>query len=95
MAPFVEDTNTSLNGPECCLRYAILPVQLLLYGILPFPGFAGLVTAVAAWSIWGGDLFPAQADPVGGELEPLFLTIARPFSWLITAIIRSGQMGGF
>lgn len=28
-------------------------------------GFAGMVTAVAAWSIWGGDMFPA-ADPTGG-----------------------------
>ncbi|KAL9101768.1 MAG: hypothetical protein Q9163_003015 [Psora crenata] len=28
-------------------------------------GFAGMVTAVAAWSIWGSDLFPAQKDPSG------------------------------
>jgi hypothetical protein len=25
-----------------------------------------MVTAVAAVSIWGGDLLPAQADPTGG-----------------------------
>lgn len=37
-------------------------------------GFAGLVTAVAAWSIWGGDMFPAQKDPVGGERGPVFLS---------------------
>ncbi|KAK3670108.1 hypothetical protein LTR78_010048 [Recurvomyces mirabilis] len=30
-----------------------------------FLGFAGLVTAVAAWSIWGGDMFPQQPDPKG------------------------------
>ena len=30
-------------------------------------GFAGIVTAVAAWSIWGGDLFPADKEPTGGE----------------------------
>ena len=30
-----------------------------------FLGFAGVVTAVAAWSIWGGDMFPAQPDPTG------------------------------
>lgn len=30
-----------------------------------FLGFAGIVTAVAAWSIWGGDMFPQQADPKG------------------------------
>ncbi|KAL2040184.1 hypothetical protein N7G274_007087 [Stereocaulon virgatum] len=29
-----------------------------------FLGFAGIVTAVAAWSIWGGEMFPA-ADPTG------------------------------
>ncbi|KAK5113858.1 hypothetical protein LTR85_010391 [Meristemomyces frigidus] len=30
-----------------------------------FLGFAGIVTAVAAWSIWGGDMFPQQEDPKG------------------------------
>lgn len=30
-------------------------------------GFAGIITAVAAWSIWGGDLFPADKEPTGGE----------------------------
>ncbi|KAJ5175284.1 uncharacterized protein N7482_001161 [Penicillium canariense] len=30
-----------------------------------FLGFAGMVTAVAAWSIWGTDVFPAEADPTG------------------------------
>ena len=28
-------------------------------------GFAGMVTAVAAWSIWGTDVFPTEADPTG------------------------------
>ncbi|KAK4127789.1 hypothetical protein N657DRAFT_566053 [Parathielavia appendiculata] len=27
--------------------------------------FAGLVTGVAAWAIWGGDMFPADSDPKG------------------------------
>lgn len=27
--------------------------------------FTGLVTGVAVWAIWGGDLFPAEADPKG------------------------------
>ncbi|RKU43434.1 hypothetical protein DL546_005807 [Coniochaeta pulveracea] len=27
--------------------------------------FAGLVTGVAIWSIWGGDMFPQAADPKG------------------------------
>ncbi|TKA65302.1 hypothetical protein B0A55_10027 [Friedmanniomyces simplex] len=30
-----------------------------------FLGFAGLVTAVAAWGIWGGDMFPQAEDPKG------------------------------
>ncbi|ETS76678.1 hypothetical protein PFICI_12065 [Pestalotiopsis fici W106-1] len=28
-------------------------------------GFAGIITAAAAWAIWGGDMFPAPADPTG------------------------------
>ncbi|MCJ1482309.1 hypothetical protein MMC06_002473 [Schaereria dolodes] len=28
-------------------------------------GFAGIITAVAAWSIWGSEMFPAEQDPVG------------------------------
>ena len=31
-------------------------------------GFAGIVTAVAAYSIWGGEMFPAEKDPTGGTL---------------------------
>ncbi|KAM0721679.1 hypothetical protein Q7P37_002604 [Cladosporium fusiforme] len=30
-----------------------------------FFGFAGLVTAAAAWSIWGQDMFPQREDPRG------------------------------
>lgn len=30
-----------------------------------FVAFAGLVTAVAAWSIWNGEIFPAEKDPSG------------------------------
>ncbi|PGH05409.1 STE24 endopeptidase [Blastomyces parvus] len=30
-----------------------------------FLGFAGLVTAAAVWTIWGGDMFPAEPDPTG------------------------------
>ncbi|PYH92356.1 hypothetical protein BO71DRAFT_383785 [Aspergillus ellipticus CBS 707.79] len=30
-----------------------------------FLGFAGMVTAAAAWAIWGNDMFPAEADPTG------------------------------
>ncbi|RAL59901.1 hypothetical protein DID88_000528 [Monilinia fructigena] len=27
--------------------------------------FTGIVTAAAAWSIWGTDLFPKEEDPTG------------------------------
>lgn len=32
-----------------------------------FLGFAGMVTAAAAWAIWGSDIFPAESDPTGGK----------------------------
>lgn len=27
--------------------------------------FGGLVTAVAVWAVYGGDMFPREADPTG------------------------------
>ncbi|KAK3378415.1 hypothetical protein B0H63DRAFT_479841 [Podospora didyma] len=30
-----------------------------------FLAFTGLVTGVALWAIWGGDMFPAEGDPKG------------------------------
>ncbi|KAL1894723.1 hypothetical protein Sste5346_005698 [Sporothrix stenoceras] len=30
-----------------------------------FLAFSGLVTGVAIWAIWGGDMFPATEDPTG------------------------------
>ncbi|KAI2629097.1 hypothetical protein GGS26DRAFT_559506 [Hypomontagnella submonticulosa] len=27
--------------------------------------FSGLVTAALVWSMWGGSIFPSQADPTG------------------------------
>ncbi|KAB8239732.1 hypothetical protein ETB97_008103 [Aspergillus alliaceus] len=32
-----------------------------------FLGFAGMVTAAAAWAIWGSDMFPTESDPSGGK----------------------------
>lgn len=26
-----------------------------------------MVTAAAAWAIWGGDMFPTEPDPTGGR----------------------------
>lgn len=31
-------------------------------------GFAGMITAAAAWSIWGSEMFPAEQDPTGGNI---------------------------
>ncbi|KAJ9143712.1 hypothetical protein NKR23_g6302 [Pleurostoma richardsiae] len=30
-----------------------------------FLAFTGLITGVAVWSIWGGDMFPRDEDPTG------------------------------
>ncbi|KAK4191685.1 hypothetical protein QBC35DRAFT_486824 [Podospora australis] len=30
-----------------------------------FLAFSGLVTGVALWAIWGGDMFPSEPDPKG------------------------------
>lgn len=52
--------------------------------LTPHVAFAGIVTAVSAWSIWGGEMFPAEKDPVGGKNarqplhdSPSIKTIAR------------------
>ncbi|KAG0645200.1 hypothetical protein D0Z07_9007 [Hyphodiscus hymeniophilus] len=42
-----------------------------------FLAFTGIVTAVAAWSIWGGDMFPRENDPSGGMF--LFFQFMPPF----------------
>lgn len=34
---------------------------------LKLAGFAGLVTAATAWTLWGGEMFPAEPDPTGGS----------------------------
>ncbi|KAK6004937.1 hypothetical protein QM012_007716 [Aureobasidium pullulans] len=44
-----------------------------------FFGFAGLVAASAAWSIFGGDIFPQQPDPTG---EPENWTDEELRRWL-------------
>ncbi|KAM0813541.1 hypothetical protein AB5N19_13536 [Seiridium cardinale] len=41
------------------------PIDNALRSKNAFLGFAGIVTAAAAWAIWGGDMFPAAADPTG------------------------------
>ncbi|KAI9724487.1 MAG: hypothetical protein M1812_000555 [Candelaria pacifica] len=44
-----------------------------------FLAFTGIVTAVAAWTIWGGDMFPAEKDPTG---DPENWTISELRRWL-------------
>ncbi|XPS79113.1 hypothetical protein M3J09_011100 [Ascochyta lentis] len=44
----------------------------------PFFAFAALVTGVAAWSIWGQDLFPSS-DPTG---DPETWTHDQCIAWL-------------
>jgi hypothetical protein len=39
--------------------------HILTVGQGPFFAFAAVVAGVAAWSIWGQDIFPSQ-DPTGG-----------------------------
>lgn len=34
-----------------------------------FLAFTGLVTGVAVWAIWGGDIIPAESDPKGNPEE--------------------------
>ncbi|KAL4966289.1 Ish1 domain-containing protein [Aspergillus stella-maris] len=49
-----------------------------------FIGFAGMVTAAAAWSIWGNEMFPAETDPRGGEypFHPEDWTLDEMRRWL-------------
>ncbi|TKA76299.1 hypothetical protein B0A49_00899 [Cryomyces minteri] len=42
------------------------PLDRALQSRNAFLGFAGIITAVAAWTIWGpSDVFPRAGDPVG------------------------------
>lgn len=49
-----------------CIKYQALTCAVLQN---LFFGFAGLVAASAAWSIFGSDIFPQEADPTGGEYK--------------------------
>jgi hypothetical protein len=47
------------------------------------------VTAVAAWSIWGSDLFPAEPDPTG---NPADWTTEEMRRWLAAvSMFRRGE----
>ncbi|KAJ5096091.1 hypothetical protein NUU61_005447 [Penicillium alfredii] len=53
-----------------------------------FLGFAGMVTAVAAWSIWGSDVFPAEPDPTG---DPEKWTADEMKRWLRVRGLLPGE----
>lgn len=39
--------------------------QINARGLITLLAFGGAVAAAAVWSIWGGDMFPAEPDPTG------------------------------
>ena len=50
--------------------------------------FSGLVTGVALWAIWGGDLFPQANDPTGDpetwtreELRRWMAAVGQALGW--------------
>lgn len=49
------------------LRYASEEGGPQIVEIDSIAAFAGIVTAVSAWSIWGGEMFPGEKDPTGGK----------------------------
>ncbi|KAF7509677.1 hypothetical protein GJ744_007548 [Endocarpon pusillum] len=54
-----------------------------------FLGFAGIVTAVSMWGIWGGDMFPAEKDPKG---DPDTWTESELRRWLeARGLLPSGK----
>ncbi|KAK3642803.1 hypothetical protein LTR56_010629 [Elasticomyces elasticus] len=53
-----------------------------------FLGFAGLITAVSVWSIWGGDMFPQAADPKG---EPETWSEEDMKRWLNSRNLMAGS----
>lgn len=52
--------------------------------------FGGVVVAAAAWSIFGGDLFPAQEDPKG---DPETWTREEMRRWLAAVSCASASRG--
>ncbi|KAJ9645201.1 hypothetical protein H2201_001004 [Coniosporium apollinis] len=56
------------------------PLDRALNSRNAFLAFAGLVTAVSAWTIWGpSDVFPSEPDPKG---DPENWTVTELRRWL-------------
>ncbi|KAG9239670.1 hypothetical protein BJ875DRAFT_447332 [Amylocarpus encephaloides] len=52
--------------------------------------FAGVVTAAAAWSIWGQDIFPKESDPTG---NPETWTLEELRRWLAARNLHPNSKG--
>lgn len=61
--------NSKTNNTRTSSWVPIPPASKYDLNDLNVLGFAGLVTAAAAWTIWGGDMFPAEPDPTGGSRD--------------------------
>ncbi|KAF2142147.1 uncharacterized protein K452DRAFT_298140 [Aplosporella prunicola CBS 121167] len=55
------------------------PLDRLTQSRGSFFAFTGIVTAAAAWMIWGNDMFPAEPDPTG---DPDAWTVTELRRWL-------------
>jgi len=55
------------------------PVDRALQSRNLFFGFAGIVTVASLWTMWGGDVFPAEGDPRG---DPEYWTETEMRRWL-------------
>ncbi len=53
-----------------------------------FLGFAGLVTAASLWNMWGGEMFPQEADPKG---DPSKWTETELRRWLKARNLEDGS----
>jgi hypothetical protein len=63
--------NLFLGMKSTCFDKALLQAHNI--------GFVGIVTASALWSMWGGDIFPADKDPSG---DPETWTFSELRRWL-------------
>lgn len=65
-----------------------LPIQITSTLTEAKIAFGGVVVAAAAWSIFGGDLFPAQEDPKG---DPETWTREEMRRWLAAVSLVSAS----